>query len=166
MIQNFVYVLNNGLKTKVGEYLPSVPLLQQINDPEYRPKAYQWENDGRTFTRQIDGHDTRTAHLLPDGDGIIVLQAQAHCGADNVIVLDAANELLRRIVNPYRTSKFFMNGDEFWFYGITVRGDDVILNIQVQRKLAGRSHDAVPIYEASYDPMTWDLKKIEWKPAT
>src|SRR5690348_7961178 len=84
MIQNFVYVLNNGLKTKVGEYLPSVPLLQQINDPEYRPKAYQWENDGRTFTRQIDGHDTRTAHLLPDGDRIIVLQAQAHYGADNV----------------------------------------------------------------------------------
>ncbi|WP_426687634.1 hypothetical protein [Rhodanobacter ginsengiterrae] len=166
MIHNFVYILNNGIKTGVGEFLPDIPLLQQINDPEYQPKAYEWESDGQIFTRPIDDCDTLTACLMPDGGSIAVLQSEEHYGSDNVVVLDAKNELLRRIVNPYRSSKFFTAGDKFSFYGVTVSGDDAILHIQVHRKLPGKPYDAAPIYEASYDPSTWDLKKIVWKPVT
>lgn len=61
MIQNFVFILNNGIRTKVGEFLPYVPLLQQINDPEFHPGAYAWESGGRAFTRLIDGCETITA---------------------------------------------------------------------------------------------------------
>jgi hypothetical protein len=166
MIHNFVYVLNNGMKAKIGEFLPSVPLLQQINSPEYRPKAYEWENDDQTVTRLIDDCDTLTACLLPDGSGIVVLQSEEHYGADNVVVLDAANELRQRIVNPYPSSKFFMAGDRYSFYGVAVNGDDAILHIQVHRELPGKPYGATPIYEATYDPATWRLKKIEWKPVT
>ena len=166
MIHDFLFILNNGIKTKVGEYLPSVPILDQINDPAYRPKAYEWESEGETYTRLIDGNETVTARPLSDGTGVVVLQSEDTYGSNNVIILNPANEMLRRITNPYRTSKFFMNGDRFWFDAIKVSGKEVFLNIQVHRKLAGRSHDAVPIYEANYDPMTWNLKKIEWKPAT
>lgn len=166
MIQNFVFILNNGIRTGVGKYLPDVPVLQQINDPEFHPRAYAWKSGGRAFTRLIDGDDTLTACLMPDGSSIAVLQSEEHYGSDNVVVLNAKNELLRRIANPYRSSKFFTAGDEFSFYGVTASGDDAILHIQVHRKLPGKPYDAAPIYEASYDPSTWDLKKIEWKPVT
>ena len=51
MIQNFVFILNNGIKTGVDEFLPDIPLFQQINDPEFHPKAYEWESSGQRFTR-------------------------------------------------------------------------------------------------------------------
>lgn len=166
MIHNFLLVLNNGSKTRIGEYLPSVPILEQINNPAFHPKAYEWENDGQTYTRLIDGNTTLAARPLPDGTGVVVLQSAHVYGADNVVILDPTNEPRRRIVNPYRNSRFFMTGDQFWFDAITVGAEDVILNIQVHRKLAGKPYDASPIYAASYDPMTWTLKKLEWKPAT
>ena len=165
MIHNFLFVLNNGLKTMVGQYLPSVPILEQINDPAFHPKAYEWENEGQTHTRWID-ESTLTARPLHDGTGVVVLQSAMVYGADNVVILDATNELRQRIVNPYRNSRFFMAGDQFRFDAIKVGAEEVILNIQVHRKLPGKPYDASPIYEASYDPVTWNLKKIEWKPAT
>lgn len=115
MIQNFVFILNNGIRTGVGKYLPDVPLLQQINDPELHPSAYAWESEGRAFTRLIDGRDTLTARALPDGSGIVVLQDHDTHGSGNVMVLDPTNEVLRRIINPYGTSRYFMAGDRFWF---------------------------------------------------
>lgn len=69
MIRNFMVVRNNGLKTRIGEFVDSVPMLEQINNPAFHPKAYEWENDGQTCTRLVDGSDTLTAEPLPDGSG-------------------------------------------------------------------------------------------------
>lgn len=61
MIQNFVFILNNGIKIKVGEFLPSVSLLQQINGREFDPKVYERQSGDQTFTRLIDSGDTSTS---------------------------------------------------------------------------------------------------------
>jgi|GEM_PF-3456946 len=166
MIQNFLVVRNNGLKTVPGEFVESVPILEQINNPAFHPKAYEWESDGRTYTLPVDGIDTLTTELLPDGSGIIVLQNEHVHGSDNVVILTPSNEVHQRIINPYRASKYFMAGDRFCFDAIKRSADHPILNIQVQRKRPGKEHDALPIYEASYDPATWQLVKLEWKPWT
>ncbi len=166
MIQDFVFVLNNGIRKGVHEFLPSVPLLQQINDPEYHPRAYEWESDGQIYTRLIDGCDTLTARLLPDGSGVAVLQAEDVYGPDNVVIVEPTNEVRQRIINPYRDSRFFMPGDKFSFYGITSEPTEFVLDIQAQRKLAKCAGDAMPIYEATYDPESLKLLKLEWKPWT
>ena len=166
MIQNFLVVRNNGLKTGLGEFVASVPMLEQINNPAFHPKAYEWENDGRTYTRSVDGDETLTAKPLPDGSGVIVLQNANIHGSDNVVIFTPTNEIHQRIINPYKASRFFMEGDRFWFDAIRLNDDGVILNIQVQRDRPGKPHDALPVYEASYDPVTWQLAKLEWKPWT
>ena len=166
MIQNFVFILNNGTKTGVGEFLPDMPLLQQINDPEFHPKAYEWESSGQTFTRMIDGSDTLTAYPLLDGSGLVVLQSEGTYGPDNVVILDPTNEVRQRIINPYPGSRYFMTGDRFWFDAISVDVTGVVLNIQVMRKLEKYSRDAAPLYEATYEPASMKLVKLEWKPWT
>lgn len=166
MIQNFVFILNNGIRTKVGEFLPDVPLLQQINDPEFHPRAYAWESGGHAFTRLIDGCETMTARALPDGSGIVVLQDHDTYGSDNVVILDPTNDVRRRVINPYSTSRYFMAGDRFWFDALSVHAGEVALNIQVHRKLPGKPYDASPLYEACYDPSSWSLKELGWKPST
>jgi hypothetical protein len=166
MIQNFSFILNNGVRTKVGEFLPSVPIIQQINDPEYRPSAYAWESDGQTFERFIDGCDTLTARMLPDGSGIVVVQDEGSYGSDNAVILNPMNEIRERISNPYRKSRFFIPGDKFWFDAVSIEPATVVLNIQAQRKIAKYPHDAVPIYEATYDPASMQLLRMEWKPWT
>lgn len=166
MIQNFIVIRNNGSKAAPLTYVDSVPILEQINNPAFHPKAYEWESDGRIYTLPVDGTDTLTADLLPDGSGIIVLQNAHIHGSDNVVILDPGNEVHKRIINPHKTSRYFMGGDRFWFDAVKMHGDQAILNIQVQRERPGKSHDALPIYEASYDPATWQLLNLEWKPWT
>ena len=166
MIHKFLVVRANGAKTALGEYVATVPIVEQLSDPSFRLKVYEWESDGQTFTRLIDGNETVTARPLPDGSGIVVLQDADTFGPDNVVVVDANNEIRQRVSNPYRVSKFFIAGDNFWFYEIKVDANEIIFKIQVRRKLAGRPHDAVPIYEASYDPTSLKFLKLEWRPWT
>jgi len=166
MIRNFLVVRNNGVKTAQGEFVSSVPMVDQINDPAFHPKAFEWEHEGKIYTRPVDGSATLTAQPLPDGQGIVVLQNADQFGTDNVVVLTPANELRERIANPYRDSKFFAPGDRYCFDSIGVSGDEIILGIQVQRHLEGKPHDALPLYEARYDPATLQLTKLEWTPWT
>ena len=110
--------------------------------------------------------ETMTARALPDGSGIVVLQDRDTYGSDNVMVLDPTGEVLRRIINPYGTSRYFMAGDRFWSDAISVHAGEVALNIQVHRKLPGKPYDASPLYETCYDPSSWSLKELGWKPST
>lgn len=166
MIKNFVFMLYNGIRTLPGEFLADVPLLQQINDPDFHPKAYEWESGGQRFTRPIDGCDTLAASALPDGSGIALLQSERSYGSDNVALLGPTNVIHQRIINPYRLSKYFMAGDVFWFDAVTIQANEAALNIQVTRKLPGRPYDARPLYKAIYDPLSWKVTSLEWTPGT
>lgn len=166
MIKNFSFILNNGARTIVGEFLPSVPIIQQINDQKYRPNAYVWESGEQTFMRPIDSRDTLTARMLPDGSGIIVIQDEGLYGSDNAVVLSPTNEIRERISNPYRKSRFFLPGDRFWFDAVSIEPASVVLNIQVQREIKKYERDAAPMYEATYDPASMQFLDIKWKPWT
>ncbi|WEN14807.1 hypothetical protein PY254_16480 [Rhodanobacter sp. AS-Z3] len=166
MIKNFVFILHNGIRTPPGVFLTDVPLLQQINDPDFHPKTYEWESDGKIFTRPIDGCETLTAHLLPDGSRIAVLQNENTYGPDNVAILDATNGLCQRITNPYRNSRFFVAGDRFWFDSISINQGEIILHIQVHRELPGKPYDFTPSYMATYKPALLKLIQLEWRPQT
>lgn len=166
MIENFVFILNNGIRTGVNDFLPDTPLLQQVNDTEFHPKAYEWESSGQAFTRMIDGCDTLVACPLLDGSGAVVLQSEGTYGPDNVVIVSPTNEVRQRIINPYPESRFFMPSDRFWFYAISVDVTGVVLNIQVLRRLEKYSRDAAPLYEATYEPASMQLTKLEWKPWT
>lgn len=121
---------------------------------------------GRVYTRPVDGSATLTAQPLPDGQGIVVLQSADRFGSDNVVVLSPSGEIRARITNPYRDSNFFVPGDSCCFDSIGVGGGKIVLGIQVRRHLQGKPRDALPLYEAHYDPATLKLTKLEWVPWT
>lgn len=95
-----------------------------------------------------------------------MLQDHDTYGSDNVVILDPTNDVRRRVINPYSTSRYFMAGDRFWFDALSVHAGEVALNIQVHRKLPGKPYDASPLYETCYDPSSWSLKELGWKPST
>lgn len=166
MISNFQFILANGMKTGVGEYLPSIPIVEQLNNPSYKPVAYEWHSNEKIIVKKIDGQEVMSARLVPDANGVIVLQDSKTYGPDNIVVLSPSGEISFRVKNPYAESSEFMPDDEFAFYGVAIDSKDVVLHIQVRRKLPGKPYDAEPIYEARYDPQTWKLLKLEWKPWT
>ena len=166
MVSDFTVVRFNGTRSEQGRYIASVLLLDQINDPAFHPKAFEWTHEGRVYTRPVDGSATLTAQPLPDGQGIVVLQSADRFGSDNVVVLSPSGEIRARITNPYRDSNFFVPGDSCCFDSIGVGGGKIALGIQVRRHLQGKPRDALPLYEAHYDPATLKLTKLEWVPWT
>lgn len=166
MISNFQFILANGMKTRVGEYLPSISVVEQLNNPSYKPVAYEWHDNGKIIIKKIDDQEFMSARLAPDANSVIVLQDSRTYGSDNVVVLSPSGEVIFRVKNPYAESSELRPGDEFEFYGVAIDSKDVVLHIEVCRKLPGKPYDAQPIYEARYDPQTWKLLKLEWKPWT
>lgn len=164
MIENFLLVRRSGHRTGVGEQVPGVSIVDQINDAKYKVHHYEWQNDGQTYERKVDNITTMQAAPLADGSGILVIQNENSFSSDNVIVIAPDSRELLRIKNPYTYFKDRMPGDEYWFYGMDINLDEVILHIQVRRKLSGRSEDALPLFEAHYNPVTWELVSFNWVP--
>lgn len=164
MIENFVQVRRSGHRTRVGEKIQGVSIVDQANDQQYKIHHYEWENDGQIYERLVDNANTIQAAPLADGSGILVLQNEASFFSDNVIVLKPDSHELLRIKNPYAKFKDRLPGDGFWFYGMDIRPGEVVLHIQVQRELANSSQDALPLYEAHYNPATWELIELNWVP--
>ena len=53
MINDFVLLRESGHRTKLGEPIPEVGVIEQINDPIYKGVRYEWSHEGRTFALLI-----------------------------------------------------------------------------------------------------------------
>ena len=163
MIRDFLLLLENGMKTRPGEFLSCVPLLDQINKSEFSPRAYEWKSGGVTHHRPIDGSSTVVAQAVPDGTCLVVLQGHALHGPDNVVVVSPMNDVIHRMRNPYRSSEFFVADAKYYFDAINISGSKITLGIQVQHPHPAWPHEAMPTYEATYNLENWCLETLEWR---
>lgn len=159
MINDFVLLRESGHRTKLGEPIPEVGVIEQINDPIYKGVRYEWSHEGRTFALLIDGKNTINANPLADGSGLVVLQNEKCFGPDNVILLSPEAVILKRIENPYKHHADFLLGDQYWFYGFQIGKSEIVLDIQVQRE-----PNIQPLYEAHFQSNDFKLLEIMWVP--
>lgn len=135
------------------------------NTEAENPPAYHWESEGKTHSMTIDKSNVIHAKPLSDKSGIIVLQSHEKHGHNNVVILNADGSESFRVSNPYPSTEDYKNGDEYFFYGISILiTGEVTLDVCAKRKLPGKAYSAEPIYEATYDEHVKSLISIKWKP--
>ncbi|MET3120395.1 hypothetical protein AAKU64_004647 [Undibacterium sp. GrIS 1.8] len=161
MIEFFVVVSKNGFKLTPGEDPVGISDMDLFK-PEYLPNHYLWEVNGVTYTRQCDPIETRSIKVTPDMKYLVVEQSPSKYGSDNLLVLNPDGTENRRLINPYRFSSEYQDGDEFEFRDIQNMRDKLLARISVSRDLPNKSYKAEPVYGTFYDCDTWDSTPLEF----
>ncbi|MET3140309.1 hypothetical protein AAKU61_004698 [Undibacterium sp. GrIS 1.2] len=161
MIESFVIVSKNGFKRPPGIFPPDIPKMDFFK-PEYQRIHYSWEANGITYTRLCDATETCAMELALNKKYLVVLQNPDKYGSDNLLVLNPDGTENRRLINPYRFSSEYQDGDEFEFRDIQNMRDKLLARISVSRDLPNKSYKAEPVYGTFYDCDTWDSTPLEF----
>lgn len=161
MIESFVIVSKNGFKRPPGVFPPDIPKMDFFK-PEYQRTHYSWEANGLTHTRAVDATETCEIELTPNKKYLVVTQASSKYGSDNLLVLNSDGTENRRLINPYRSSPEYQDGDQYEFLDVRIMGDKVLAKIAATRYVPSRSRNAEPVYGTFYDCDTWESTPLEF----
>jgi hypothetical protein len=161
MIEFFVIVSENGFKLTPGEDPVGISDMDLFK-PEYLPNHYSWEANGIAYTRQCDAIETCSMFVTPNMKYLVVKQSSSKYGPDNFLVLNQDGTEYRRIINPYRVSSEYRDGDEFEFSKLQNLKGKLFAQISVSQNLPNKSYKAEPVYGTFYDCDTWESTPLEF----
>lgn len=163
VITDFVLVRKSGHKTTLGQRIPGVGLLDQINHPDYEVIGYEWKGGDVLHYLALDNCDVKSVRPLENGSALVVLQDEKIHGSNNVIILDSNKSEIMRIQNPYASYKEKKDDDKYWFFEMKVSHEEVELFVQVERNILGKySSKFEPWFSAKYNVSDWSLKSFQW----